>query len=111
MNGACPDLESLIAQTLQNQKSGKYIELEEDMGFDDTNKPYRTQEKIEQRIFIDRCLSHESIWMERQYIEWIGSKKTGRRWGENIICKLWEVQWDTLQGRNMVRCDTPLAET
>ena len=41
-------------------------------------------------------------WAEVQqtYYNWVGSKRTGRRWASAIIKKLWDIAWDLWEHRN-----------
>jgi hypothetical protein len=43
-------------------------------------------------------------WEEIQqgYLEWMGSRRTGRRWLVALITKLWEVAWTMWDHRNIV---------
>jgi putative intracellular protease/amidase len=46
-------------------------------------------------------------WRETQlaYYQWIGSRRTGRRWITALVQKLWDVAWDQWEHRNHVLHD------
>ena len=45
-----------------------------------------------------------TAWIEVQqrYYEFVGSRRTGRRWLISLIKKFWEIAWDLWKDRNRV---------
>jgi hypothetical protein len=58
------------------------------------------QASIGWQPFLEGCLS--PLWqsVQHSYYEWMGSRKSGRRWVSALIRKLWEVAWDQWEHRN-----------
>ena len=48
--------------------------------------------------------------VQQRFYEWIGVRRTGKRWLTSVIQKLWDVAWDMWDHRNKVlhECDTGL---
>ena len=80
-------------------------------GTEPTHPPYSfpgLQETVDQqtRIGWQGLMEHfpASGWAETQqrYFEWLGSRKTGKRWMAALISKLWDIAWDMWDHRNDV---------
>ena len=61
---------------------------------DGTKKMFRYQKDIGCILSLDGYLSHEWVQVHQLYLEWIGSRNSGKRWAVVLICKLWEIEWD-----------------
>ena len=46
------------------------------------------------------CLSLEWARAQQEYYQWIGSRRTGKRWVIALIKKLWQIAWDLWDNRN-----------
>ena len=55
------------------------------------------------------CISYMWVRVQDQYLKWIDSKKSGKRWAIALIQKLWDVAWDMWDDRNHTLHDTPMA--
>ena len=99
-----------MLNVLKTFKTGKQVELHNDVTFDGVKAVFKSQSEIGWRIFIDGCGSVEWAKAQQIYLNWIGSRKSGKKWTSGLILQLWNVQWDAWMNRNEVLHDTPLAE-
>ena len=60
----------------------------------------RAQDLLGWQNFLDGLLATEWEEVQNSYFQWLGSRRTGRRWVELLILKVWEVAWDQWQHRN-----------
>jgi len=59
-----------------------------------------SQNRIGWRALLEGCVSVYWQEVQQRYYEWVGSRRTGRRWVSQLILKLWEVAWDLWEHRN-----------
>ncbi len=65
------------------------------------------QEAIGWQALLEGRLSMEWSGVQQRYYDWLGSRKTGRRWVVMLIRKLWQVAWDQWEHRNGFVHDQP----
>ena len=106
----CPELTRLVIKALDNWKDKKPIVYDSDLDFPGIKKLLEAQEKIGWRLFFDGCLALEWAQVQQKYYDWIGSRKSGRKWVRGLIRQLWEVAFSAWEHRNSVLHDTPLAD-
>ena len=109
-NDSCPDLSKLVLNALKSFKTGEKVALHDDIMFDGVKDVFTSQSNIGWRVFIDGWVSVEWAKVQQSYFNWIGSRRTGRKWTSGLIQHLWNVQWDAWMNRNEVLHDNPIAE-
>ena len=57
---------------------------------------------------LEGCISEQWARVQSDYLAWIGSRKSERRWAVALIKKLWEVAWDQWEHRNAAIYETPV---
>ena len=109
-NNSCPDLANLAINILSSFKSNQPVTLHDNVLFDGVFKVFTAQKSIGWRLFIDGCFSYEWAKVQQEYLDWMGSRKSGKKWVANLICQLWDLQWNTWMHRNSVLHNTPIVE-
>ena len=69
-----------------------------------------SQDKIGWGLLLEGLAAARWSDVQQRFYEWIGSRKTGKRWLISVIQKMWDVAWDMWDHRNKVlhECDTGL---
>ena len=60
----------------------------------------QNQEAIGWQAFFEGYLACDWAATQQTYYDWVGSRRTGRRWATEIIKKLWNIAWDLWEHRN-----------
>jgi hypothetical protein len=58
------------------------------------------QSSLGWQALLEGCVASDWAAIQQKYYEWIGSRRSGRRWVSMLIRKLWEVAWDLWEHRN-----------
>ena len=108
-NKTCPDLRRLLLHIMDRWRNDLRVTNISNYEFDICNKVYVAQELIGWRQMLGGCLTIEWAKAQQVYYEWLGIRKTGRRWVTALILKLWQISWDLWDDRNEMLHKTPLA--
>ena len=66
---------------VRNWKTGRDIEMHDDIYFDGVVIVMQARKYIVWRLFLDGCLSHEWVETQHAFYEWKGSRKSGKMGG------------------------------
>ena len=83
-NSTCPDLAQLVHSLLINFKSGRAVELHDDILYDGVKRVFEAQCRIGWRLMLDGCLTGEWAECQQRYLVWIGSRKSGKKMGGGV---------------------------
>ena len=108
-NNTCPDISKFLVQALDQWRSGEEVTRPKSPMFDGMRDIFYSQNTIGWRPFIGGCISYMWVRVQDQYLKWIDSRKSGKRWAIVLIQKLWDVAWDMWDDRNHTLHDTPMA--
>jgi hypothetical protein len=73
-----------------------------DFLFPGVQQALEDQDFIGWNNFLEGCIAKTWTETQQKYYEWLGCRKTGRRWTEALIRKLSEVAWDMWEHRNHI---------
>ena len=108
-NKTCLDVKSLLLQIMNQWREGDRVTNLRDYEFDGIEDVFRNQQQIGWRQLMGGCLSLEWARVQDTYFKWLGLRRTGKRWVEALITKLWDVCWDQWESRNEALHRTPIA--
>ena len=108
-NQTCPDISNFLIKALDQWRMGQEVTKPTNYEFDGVKDIFESQNIIGWRPLLGGCISFKWAMVQDQYLKWVNSRKTGKRWAMALIQKLWEVAWDQWNDRNKTLHDTPLA--
>ena len=108
-NKSCPDLRRLLLHILNRWSMQLEVTNLNSYEFETCENVFKSQSMIGWRQLMGGCLSLEWAKAQQKYYEWIGVRKTDKRWVVAMIKKLWQISWTLWIDRNDLLHKTPMA--
>ncbi len=99
--GTMPGARDAICSYLQAWRSGNSLPPVHDFSpIFGLRAAIEAQSSLGWQALLEGCLVCHWAAIQQKYYEWIGSRRSGRRWVSMLIRKVWEVAWDLWEHRN-----------
>lgn len=100
-NSTCPAVGTAICSGLQSWRNTNATPtLPAGTTFPGLAQAFDNQNKIGWQALLQGCPAVGWAEVQQAYLDWCGSRRTGKRWLSALIRKLWDIAWDQWEHRN-----------